>query len=318
VGSRNEERQRIAVIGGGVAGLATAWFLQQRHEVRLFEREEVLGGHAHTVAIGDPQGPVAIDTGFVVYNERNYPLLSRLFAELDVPTQATDMSFSYSLQPGGIEYAGTDLNTLFAQRLNLLRPRFLRMVTDVLRFNRLGKRLLAEGRVDEVTLGEFLVGARVRPGLHRGLPAADGRGHLVLPRGDHARIPRARLPRVLPQSRAAGHRGPAAVAHRGRRQPGLRPAAGRTPGPGTVRYAGVEQVFRSGDRWRVATRRDGGLRRGGLRVPRRRRPGHARHADARTGGSARGLPVPAQSRAAAHRYPPDAPNPAGCGRPGTT
>ncbi|MCA1790452.1 MAG: FAD-dependent oxidoreductase, partial [Thioalkalivibrio sp.] len=142
-----------------------AWLLQQRHDVRLFEAETVLGGHAHTVEIPDPQGAVSIDTGFVVYNERNYPLLTQLFAELQVRTQPTDMSFSYSLQPGGIEYAGTDLNTLFAQRRNLIRPRFLKMVSDILRFNRLGKRLLAEQQVGETTLGEFLAQHRLGRGF---------------------------------------------------------------------------------------------------------------------------------------------------------
>lgn len=148
--------QRIAVIGGGVSGLAAAWLLGQRYAVRLFEREAVLGGHAHTVTIPDPQGTVAIDTGFVVYNEVNYPLLTRLFSTLGVPTQPTEMSFAYSLQPRGIEYAGSDMNTLFAQRSNLLRPRFLRMVADVLRFNRLGKRMLAERSLGDETLGAFL------------------------------------------------------------------------------------------------------------------------------------------------------------------
>ncbi len=163
------EQQRIAVIGGGISGLATAWLLQRHHEVRLFEREPDLGGHAHTVEIPDAQGPVAVDTGFVVYNERNYPLLTQLFATLGVPTQETEMSFSYALQPGGIEYAGSSLNTLFAQRRNLLRPRFLRMTADILRFNRLGKRQLAEPEMGPATghrlLGDFLIEHRFGRGF---------------------------------------------------------------------------------------------------------------------------------------------------------
>ncbi|AGA34345.1 Amine oxidase, FAD dependent [Thioalkalivibrio nitratireducens DSM 14787] len=158
-------RQRIAIIGAGISGLATAWLLQTRFEVRLFEKEAVPGGHAHTVSVPDPGGPLAIDTGFVVYNECNYPLLTRLFAHLEVPTQCTDMSFAYSLQPGGIEYAGTDLNTLFAQRRNLMRPRFLRMITDILRFNRLGRRLLAQDSVSGITLGQFLYRHRFSAGF---------------------------------------------------------------------------------------------------------------------------------------------------------
>ena len=248
-----EKQQRIAVVGGGIAGLSAAWLLQQRHEIRLFEAETVLGGHAHTVEIPDPQGPVHIDTGFVVYNERNYPLLTRLFAALQVPTQATDMSFSYSLQPGGIEYAGTDLNTLFAQRRNLIRPRFLKMVSDILRFNRLGKRLLAEDRVSEATLGEFLTEHRFGRGFTEdyllpmaaaiwSCPAATMRGFPV--RGfleffhNHGLLDIEGRPQwrtVVGGSRAYVER----LAERLH--------------PGTVRHAGVNEVRQTGGRWRVTT-----------------------------------------------------------------
>ncbi|WP_019022141.1 MULTISPECIES: NAD(P)/FAD-dependent oxidoreductase [unclassified Thioalkalivibrio] len=159
------QRQRIAVIGGGISGLASAWILQQHHDVRLFEQAPQLGGHAHTVDVADPEGPTAIDTGFVVYNQRNYPLLTRLFAELAVETRPTDMSFACSQQPAGIEYAGNNLNTLFAQRTNLLRPRFLRMVADILRFNRLGHELNARQEMPEGTLGEFLARHRLGRGF---------------------------------------------------------------------------------------------------------------------------------------------------------
>lgn len=249
-------RQKIAVIGGGISGLAAAWLLQRRHDVRLFEKETVLGGHAHTVEVADPQGTVNIDTGFVVYNERNYPLLTRLFAELDVPTQPTDMSFSYSLQPGGIEYAGTDLNTLFAQRRNLLRPRFLRMTADILRFNRLGKRLLAEGQLTDVTLGEFLDVHRFGRGFAEDylLPMAAAiwscpsatmrlfpiRGFLEFFR-NHGLLDIEGRPQwrtVVGGSRAYVQR-----------------LAARLE-PGTVRHAGVEQVVRVGTHWRVATGSD--------------------------------------------------------------
>ncbi|WP_019625460.1 NAD(P)/FAD-dependent oxidoreductase [Thioalkalivibrio sp. ALJT] len=159
------KRSRIAVIGGGIAGLSAAWILQTRHQVQLFEAEPMLGGHAHTVEIADSQGATAIDTGFVVYNERNYPLLTQLFADLGVATQDTDMSFAYSRQPQGVEYAGSNLNTLFAQRLNLLRPRFLRMAGDILRFNRLGRDLFERGERAEGTLGAFLTRHRLGRGF---------------------------------------------------------------------------------------------------------------------------------------------------------
>jgi uncharacterized protein len=254
--STNMDRQRIAVIGGGVSGLAAAWLLQRRHEVRLFEKETVLGGHAHTVEVPDPQGPVSIDTGFVVYNERNYPLLTRLFAELEVPTQPTDMSFAYSLQPGGIEYAGTDLNSLFAQRRNLLRPRFLRMTADILRFNRLGKRLLAEHQLPDVTLGEFLKVHRFGRGFTEDylLPMAAAiwscpsatmrlfpvRGFLEFFR-NHGLLDIEGRPQwrtVVGGSRVY-----------------VRRLAERLE-PGRVRHAGVEQVTRVGGQWQVATATD--------------------------------------------------------------
>lgn len=147
---------RIAVIGGGISGLASAWLLGRRHSVTLFERNGYVGGHSNTVMVDSPQGPVGVDTGFVVFNQRNYPELTSLYRHLSVPTQATDMSFSASVADGRLEYAGTDFNTLFAQRGNLVRPRFLRMVRDILRFNRHGKGLLDTDRVPDVTLGDYL------------------------------------------------------------------------------------------------------------------------------------------------------------------
>lgn len=162
---RSMDQKRIAIIGGGIAGMATAWLLRSHAQVTLFEREPTLGGHAHTVQIADPQGPVSIDTGFVVYNEHNYPLLTQLLRDLQVDTQPTAMSFAFSEQPQGIEYAGTSLSTLFAQPGNLLRPRFLRMVLEILRFNRLALRLLAEDRVPDATLGDFLQRERFGAGL---------------------------------------------------------------------------------------------------------------------------------------------------------
>lgn len=250
------ERQRIAVIGAGISGLAVAWLLQQRHEVRLFEKETVLGGHAHTVAVTDPQGPIQIDTGFVVYNERNYPLLTRLFAALDVATQPTDMSFAYSLQPRGIEYAGTDLDTFFAQRRNLLRPRFLRMTADILRFNRLGKRLLSDDQVGNIPLGEFLQRHRFGRGFTEDylLPMAAAiwscpaatmrlfpvRGFLEFFR-NHGLLDIEGRPQwrtVVGGSRSYVERLAAQLA------------------PGTIRHAGAEQVSRVGAQWRIATATD--------------------------------------------------------------
>ncbi|OOG24550.1 NAD/FAD-binding protein [Thioalkalivibrio denitrificans] len=156
---------RIAVIGGGISGLATAWLLAQRHQVTLFEAEARVGGHSNTMYVQGAAGPVPVDTGFMVFNERNYPELTALFRHLDVAAQDTDMSFSASIDGGRLEYAGTSLNTLFAQRLNLARPRFLRMVADILAFNRRAKALLDAGAVPDVALGDYLFSEGYGPGF---------------------------------------------------------------------------------------------------------------------------------------------------------
>ncbi|VTU15782.1 NAD(P)/FAD-dependent oxidoreductase [Variovorax sp. RA8] len=126
----------IAVIGSGISGLSAAWLLGQRHQVTVFEADGRPGGHSHTVELPGPAGAVAVDTGFIVYNESAYPNLSALFAHLGVATDPTDMSFAVSLDGGALEYAGTDLRALFAQRRNLVSPRFWSMLRDVVRFYR--------------------------------------------------------------------------------------------------------------------------------------------------------------------------------------
>lgn len=127
---------RIAVVGAGISGLAAAWLLSKRHDVTLFEAESRLGGHSNTV---EADG-VAVDTGFIVYNEKTYPNLTALFAHLDVPTRATEMSFAASLDGGRLEYSGSGLRGLFAQPRNLASPRFASMMLDLLRFYRAAPR----------------------------------------------------------------------------------------------------------------------------------------------------------------------------------
>ena len=125
---------RIAVVGAGVSGLSAAWLLSQRHEVVLYEADPRLGGHAHTVEAPSPRGPRAVDTGFIVYNEANYPTLSALFRHLDVPTKPAYMSFSVSMDGGALEYASQGLTALFAQKRNLAKPQFWGMLRDLVRF----------------------------------------------------------------------------------------------------------------------------------------------------------------------------------------
>jgi predicted NAD/FAD-binding protein len=129
---------RIAVVGSGISGLSAAWLLSKAHDVTLYEADGRLGGHAHTVDAPTRAGAIPVDTGFIVYNEPNYPNLTALFAHLGVETVASDMSFGVSLDDGGFEYASTNLGGLLAQRRNLFRPRFWTMLRDVLRFQKHG------------------------------------------------------------------------------------------------------------------------------------------------------------------------------------
>ncbi|MGB3407387.1 MAG: FAD-dependent oxidoreductase [Jannaschia sp.] len=126
--------RRIAVIGGGISGMAAAHALSRNHSVTLIEAAPRLGGHARTIMAGK-RGDQPVDTGFIVFNKVNYPNLLRLFQELDVPLAVSDMSFAASLGGGAIEYSTQTLDTVFAQRRNTLNPRFLRMVRDILRWN---------------------------------------------------------------------------------------------------------------------------------------------------------------------------------------
>jgi len=125
---------KIAVIGQGIAGMSAAWLLNPRHRVTVYEAETRFGGHSHTVEAPSPNGPIPVDMGFIVYNAANYPNLTALLKHLNVETALTDMSFGVSLDDGDLEYASTDLTTLFAQPRNLLRPRFWSMLGDVLKF----------------------------------------------------------------------------------------------------------------------------------------------------------------------------------------
>lgn len=155
--SNRQERRRIAVIGSGISGLSAAWLLDKTADVTLFEADSRPGGHANTFEVTVPGKPaIAVDTGFIVYNELNYPNLVALFAHLGVATDASDMSFAASLRDGRLEYSGSGLAGLFGQKSNILRPGFWLMVRDVLRFYKAAPTLLEDPSLQGVNLGWYL------------------------------------------------------------------------------------------------------------------------------------------------------------------
>lgn len=147
---------KIAVIGSGIAGNAAAWALHPHHDVVVYEKRHRMGGHSATVDIRYDGHPLAVDTGFIVFNERNYPNLCALFDELNVATEWIDMSFSVSLDKGDFEWSGDHIGSVFAQKRNLVSPPFWRMLVDIVRFNRLAAADLAAGRIGEMALGSYL------------------------------------------------------------------------------------------------------------------------------------------------------------------
>jgi len=147
---------KIAVVGAGVSGLAAAWLLSKHHAVTLFESGRYLGGHSNTVDATVDGLTAPVDTGFLVYNDRTYPHLIALFRLLEVESAPSEMSFSVRIGDGQLEWSGTNLASVFAQRSNLVNPRFLRMLADLLRFNREAARLAESGVPLVGTLGEFL------------------------------------------------------------------------------------------------------------------------------------------------------------------
>lgn len=136
--------------------MSAAWLLNQGHRVTVYEKDGRVGGHSHTVDATIGEGAVPVDTGFIVYNERNYPNLTALFDYLGVPAKDSSMTFAASLDGGAFEYSGTDLNGLLGQRVNLLRPRFWRMVKDLMRFYRDAPGLIGDPGASELTLGDYL------------------------------------------------------------------------------------------------------------------------------------------------------------------
>lgn len=147
--------RRIAIIGSGIAGLSAAWLLSRTHAVTVYEKSDHVGGHSNTVMAAVPEGQVAVDTGFIVFNARNYPNLTQLFAQTGVPVAPSDMSLSVSAGGGRLEYGSGVPRMLLAQKRNLFRPAFWRMLRDIRRFHRDARAALQSGQPND-TLGAFL------------------------------------------------------------------------------------------------------------------------------------------------------------------
>ena len=145
-------RRKIAIVGGGISGLSAAYYLSPEHEITLFEAAPRLGGHARTMMAGR-NGDQPVDTGFIVFNYVTYPHLTRLFQELDVPVIQSEMSFGASINDGWLEYGLNSLRTITAQRRNLFRPQYYKMIADIIRF---GKEAEAAARDDDMTIGELV------------------------------------------------------------------------------------------------------------------------------------------------------------------
>jgi predicted NAD/FAD-binding protein len=147
---------RIAVVGSGIAGTSSAWLLSQDHTVDVYEAEPRLGGHTCTLDVTVEDTTFPVDTGFMVFNDRTYPNLVRFFERLDIEWAESDMSFSVKIPAEGIEWSGHTIDSVFAQRKNLVNPKFLRMLADVVRFSRDADGLLADPTTEELTLGQLL------------------------------------------------------------------------------------------------------------------------------------------------------------------
>lgn len=213
------QRRRIAIVGGGISGLAAAWLLGPRHDVTLFEASARLGGHARTVTAGIC-GDQPVDTGFIVFNYVNYPHLTRMFNALDVPVVRSDMSFGATIQNGAVEYGLKDMGALFGQRRNLGRPAFFGMVRDILRFN---ARAESVARDDSTTIGEMVQELSLGDWFQRYYLMPICGAIWSTPRRD-PRIPGTLFGAVLSQPRAAVGLGSASMVDGQRRQPRICPS----------------------------------------------------------------------------------------------
>jgi len=146
---------RIAIVGTGISGLTSAYLLNREHDVHVFEANDYIGGHTNTIQVNEGNRSIPVDTGFIVFNEKNYPHLCRLFDALNVKSRDSDMSFSVHCEKTGLEYNGTDLNRIFSQRKNIFNPGFFKMLKDIMRFHEHAPSILENGLTDTTTVAEF-------------------------------------------------------------------------------------------------------------------------------------------------------------------
>ena len=149
------KRCKIAVVGTGIAGNVVSYYLNQDHDITVFEKNNYVGGHSHTHSVSSPEGNYQVDSGFIVFNYETYPQFTRLLQKLGVEVQTSEMSFGVRCERTGLEYMGSTLNSLFTQRRNFFRPSFWGMLIDIIRFNRNGASLLDEGDT-EISLEDYL------------------------------------------------------------------------------------------------------------------------------------------------------------------
>ena len=152
---------KIAVVGSGISGLTVALLLNKKHDVKVFEAANWMGGHTHTIPIQEGNTTLWIDTGFIVCNDKNYPNFIQLMKLLDVDLQKTVMSFSVRADEVNLEYNGTSINGLFSQRKNIFNAKFWSMLKDIVKFNHLAKELISH-KFSEITLGDFIAVVKLK------------------------------------------------------------------------------------------------------------------------------------------------------------
>lgn len=162
---RNDLQEKLAIVGTGIAGMSAAYFLHKTFDVTIFEKNGYVGGHSNTVEVKENGSTIPIDTGFIVYNEITYPLLTRLFKELNVPTQNSNMSFSVQHKPSGLEFCGSGISGLFAQRKNIFNWKFYRLLYNINRFNQEAPKILNNPSFYSLTLREYVEEFKYHPDL---------------------------------------------------------------------------------------------------------------------------------------------------------